>query len=94
MVNLGADLSAAGQTRLEQVAIADALTQIEAQAQGVAAQLHEHVGEVKTLSVNSDNAPSPGPVRMLAMAAAPPPQSAPQDVSASADVTAEIQLNP
>ncbi|MGO9817678.1 MAG: SIMPL domain-containing protein [Acidocella sp.] len=93
MNNLGGDLSATARTAAQQQAIVAALDQIEAQAEAVAAQLHERVGPVKTLTVNA--APPPRPVPMMAMAVggAAPPVSAPGNIQVSADVTATIELD-
>ncbi len=89
---LDGDLSATARAAAEQAAILAALGRIEAQAEAVAAQLHERVGPMKTLNVNA--AQSPGPVPMLAMArAAVAPVSAPGNIQVSADVTATIELD-
>jgi uncharacterized protein len=91
--SLSGDLSDAGQCQAQQAAITDALTQIQAQAASIAANLHEHVGAIKSLNVNA--APNPGPRPMMAMAmrdSAPTPQSAPDNVQVTASVTADIEL--
>lgn len=91
---LSGDLSDDGQRQAQQAAIADALKQIQAQAAAIAASLHEEVGTIKSLNVNA--AANPGPRPMMAMAmmkgAAPAPQSAPDNVQVTANVTAEIAL--
>lgn len=91
---LSGDLSDEGQRQAQQAAIADALTQIQAQAVSIASSLHEEVGTIKSLNVNA--AFNPGPRPMMAMAAmrdaAPAPQSAPDNVQVTANVTAEIAL--
>jgi predicted secreted protein len=91
---LSGDLSDDGQRQAQQAAIADALTQIQGQAAGIAANLHEQVGAIKSLNVNA--ASNPGPRPMMAMAAkfdaAPAPQSAPDNVQVTANVTADIEL--
>jgi uncharacterized protein YggE len=95
---LDGGLSAPAQAKAEQAAIAEAITNMQVQAQAIAAQLHERAGDVKTMSVNVTPWQTPfrggfdGAVPMKAMAAAPP-SSAPQDISASATITAEIELN-
>ena len=92
---LSGELSDEGQRQAQQDAIADALTQIKAQAASIAVSLHEDVGTIKSLDVNA--ASSPGPRPMMAMAAKSDavmaPQSAPDNVQVSASVTAEISLN-
>jgi uncharacterized protein YggE len=93
---LSGDLSDAGQRQAQQAAIADALTQIQAQAASIAASLHQQVGALKSLNVNASFSPGPRPM-MMAMAArsnAPAPQSAPDNVQVMANVTADILLKP
>lgn len=93
--SLAGDLSDAGQRAAQQAAIADALAQIQAQAAGIAAKLHEHVGTIKSLNVNAGTAPGPRPMMAMAMRKAEPaPQSAPDNVQVSAQVTADIALTP
>jgi uncharacterized protein YggE len=95
MNNLGADLSSVAMQTLQQQANADALTQVQAQAAALAAQLHEHVGTMKTLNVSVEQVAPRGPMlEMAATDAAPPPQSAPDNITATASVTAEIDLTP
>lgn len=91
---LSGDLSDDGQRQAQQAAIADALAQIQAQAAAIAASLHEEVGAIKSLNVNAAFNPGPRPM-MMAMAvqgAAPAPQSAPDNVQVTANVTADITL--
>lgn len=92
---LSGDLSAAGQRQAQQAAIADALAQIQAQAAAIAASLHQHIGTIKSLNVSTNYNPGPRPM-MLAMArdAASVPQSAPDNVQVTANVTADIALKP
>ena len=92
--SLDGDLSDAGQRQAEQAAINDALGQIKAQAAAVAANLQEAVGGIKSLDVNAASAPGPQP-RMMAMAmpAAAPPQSAPENLQVTASLTAVIDLS-
>jgi uncharacterized protein YggE len=92
---LTGDLSDAGQRQAQQAAITDALAQIQAQASSIAASLHEQVGEIKSLNVNAAANPGPRPI-MMAMAmrdSAPAPQSAPDNVQITANVTADIALH-
>jgi len=92
---LSGDLSAAAQRQAQQAAIADALTQIQAQASSIAANLHEQPGTIKSLNVDATANSGPRPMMMtMAMRdAAPAPQSAPDNVQITASVTAEIELN-
>lgn len=93
--SLAGDLSDAGQRLAQQAAIADALAQIQAQAAGVAAKLHEQVGTIKSLNVNAGSAPGPRPMMVMAVRKAEPaPQSVPDNVQIEARVTAEIALTP
>lgn len=91
--SLNGDLSDQAQEAAQQGAIDDAIRQIRAQAQAVAATLGEHVGKIQTLNVNIN---MPGPVfraaPMMMAAAAPPPQAAPAKVSVQANVSATIAL--
>ena len=89
---LTGDLSQAGQNKVQRAAIRDALTQLRAQANDIAAALHKKVGALKTLNVNTGGGPMPPMPRMMAMAA-PAPQSAPDKVTMTANVTAEIELD-
>jgi uncharacterized protein YggE len=94
--SLSGDLSDAGQRQAQQAAIADALTQIQAQAASIAAGLHEQVGAIKSLNVSAFSNPGPRPMMAMAMAmrdSAPAPQSAPDNVQVTASVTANITLN-
>jgi len=93
--SLSGDLSDAGQRQAQQAAITDALGQINAQASSIAANLHEQVGLIKSLNVNANSSPGPRPMMMMmAMAkdSAPAPQSAPDNVQVTANVTADIAL--
>ncbi|WP_298282635.1 SIMPL domain-containing protein [Acidocella sp.] len=87
---LGGGLSDAAQARLQQAAIANAISQLQTQAAAIAAQLHQTVGRLKTLTISAAPPPMPMMMGRLAMAA---PQSAPGPSTASADVTAEIELD-
>ncbi|MBB5373252.1 SIMPL domain-containing protein [Acidocella aromatica] len=93
--DLGGDLSAKAQQDAQQAAVLAAISQIQAQAAAVAAQLHESVGAVKTLNVNAQAAPGPRPFMGMAMKAmaVPPPVSAPGNITVTADVTAEVELD-
>ncbi|HTQ72308.1 MAG TPA: SIMPL domain-containing protein [Acidocella sp.] len=91
---LSGDLSQAGQEAAQRAAIRDALAQLHAQADDIAAALHKKVGALKTLTVNTGAGPVPPMPRMMALAAAAPaPQSAPDKVTVTANVTAEIELD-
>lgn len=91
---LSGGLSQAGQDKAQRAAIRDALTQLRTQADDIAAALHKKVGELKTLHVNTGGGPVPPMPRMMALAAAAPaPQSAPEKVTVTANVTAEIELD-
>ena len=91
---LSGDLSQAGQDKAQREAIRDALTQLRAQADDIAAALNKKVGALKTLNVNTGGGPVPPMPRMMALAAAAPaPQSAPDKVIVTASVTAEIELD-
>ncbi|MBU6425727.1 MAG: SIMPL domain-containing protein [Rhodospirillales bacterium] len=92
---LSGDLSQAGQDKAQREAIRDALTQLRAQADDIADALHKQVGALKTLNVNTGGGPVPPMPRMMMMAAAAPaPQSAPDKVTVTANVSAEIELSP
>lgn len=89
---LSGDLSQSGQAVAQRAAIRDALTQLRAEADDIADALHKKVGALKTLNVNTGGGPVP---RMMAMAvAAPAPKSAPDKVTITANVSAEIELTP
>ena len=92
---LSGDLSQAGQEAVQRAAIRDALAQLHAQAADIADALHKKVGALKTLNVNTGGGPvSPMPRMMALAAAAPAPQSAPDKVTMTANVSAEIELDP
>ena len=91
---LSGDLSQVGQDSAQRAAIRDALAQLRAQADDVADALHKKVGALKTLNVNTGGGPVPPMPRMMMMAAAAPaPQSAPDKITVTANVTAEIELD-
>lgn len=93
--NLDGALSAAGEAKLEQQAIADAMATLGAQAQAVATQLHERVDKIKDLNVSAQAMqPFRGEAMALAMAPSPAvaPQSSPDAVTAQANVSADINL--
>jgi len=93
--NLDGDLSTAGQRAAQKAAIGDAIAQIQSQAAIVAEKLNVQVGEIKTLNL-SVNAPGPVFRPMLAMAkmdaTAAPPQSAPDNITIQANISATIEL--
>jgi uncharacterized protein YggE len=91
---LSGDLSQAGQDKAQRAAIRDALAQLRVQADDIADALHKKVGALKTLNVNTGGGPVPPMPRMMAMAvAAPAPQSAPDKITITANVSAEIELD-
>lgn len=92
--SLDGQLSAAGADAASQAATADALRRLQAQAHAIATALGDKAGEIKTLTIDSNN---PGPImpgRMMAMAAEAPPQSAPGPVTVQVTVEATIELTP
>jgi uncharacterized protein YggE len=93
--DLDGDLSARGQDAAQEVAIVDAIHQLQAQASVVSKTLNDSVRAIKDLTVNF-NAPTPwpGPRPMVMMAAvdAAPPQAAPAAVVVQASVSATIAL--
>lgn len=92
--SLDGQLSAAGTDTAAQAATSDALRRLRAEANAIAATLGDKAGEIKTITVES-NTPSPVmPGRMMAMAAASPPQSAPGPVTVQVTVDATIILTP
>jgi uncharacterized protein YggE len=92
--NLDGDLSRDGQMRVQEVAIGDAIGQIQAQAAMIAGRLKENIGEIKTLNVNTDGQGPliPTPRMMMLSAAMARPQAAPDKVTVQADVSATIAL--
>ncbi len=92
---LSGDLSQSGQAVAQRAAVRDALTQLRAEADDIADALHKKVGALKTLNVNTGGGPVPPMPRMMAMAvSAPAPKSAPDKVTITANVSAEIELTP
>lgn len=89
--NFSGDLSRNAQQRAENAAIADGLDQIQAQAAAIAAQLHESVRGMKSLSVNA-NTPVPLTRGFVMAAAAPAPQAAPGKITVTANLSATIEL--
>ncbi|MGE4481286.1 SIMPL domain-containing protein [Acidocella sp.] len=94
LTGLNGELSQDGRAKAGREAIGDALGQLRSQAQEIARVLHKKVGALKTLHVNTSGGSVPPMPRMMALAAAaPPPQSAPDKVTVTANVTAEIELD-
>ena len=96
LTGLNGDLSPAGAKKLQSDATLDALAQLHDDAANIANALHKKVGALQSLSVDTSGrfAPPIGP-RMMAMAAsAAPPQSAPDNMSATTRVSAKIELTP
>ncbi|MDE2239035.1 MAG: SIMPL domain-containing protein [Rhodospirillales bacterium] len=91
---LSGGLSQAGQNKAQRAAIDDALVQLRTEADGIAATLHKKVGALKTLNVDAGGGPTPPMPRMMMMAAAAPaPQSAPDKITVTANVSAVIELD-
>lgn len=96
LTSLDGDLSTDGARKLQTAATLDALTQLHKEAASIADALHEKIGTLQSLSVDTAGgfAPPIGP-RMMAMAAsAAPPQSAPDNMTATTRVSAKITLTP
>ncbi|MBU6420306.1 MAG: SIMPL domain-containing protein [Proteobacteria bacterium] len=92
---LSGGLSQAGQNKARRAAIDDALAQLRAEADGIAAALHKKVGALKTLNVDTGGGPMPPTPRGIMMAAAAPaPQFAPDKITVTANVSAVIELTP
>lgn len=90
---LSGELSDAGRQSAQRDAIRDALAHLRAEAADIADTLHKKVGALKQLSVNGASAPlPPGPRVMMMKAAAAAPQLAPDKVTISASVSAQIEL--
>ena len=92
--SLDGDLSAAGADAAAQAATTDALHRLQTQTNAIAATLGDKAGEIKTVTIDSNN---PGPVmpRMMALQqGAAPPQSAPGPVTVQVTVEATILLTP
>lgn len=96
LTGLSGDLSAAGAQKLQKEATKNALAELQENAASIADTLHKKVGVLQSLNVDTTGGyvPPVGP-RMFAMAAsAPPPQSAPENMSATTRVSAKIELIP
>lgn len=96
LTGLNGDLSATAARKLQRDATLDALDELRTQAKSIADALHEKVGALQNLNVDTAGgfAPPIGP-RMMAMAAsAPAPQSAPDKMSITTRVSAKIELTP
>lgn len=95
LTGLSGDLSSASTAKLQQEAVRNALNALREEAKNVADTLHKKVGDLQSLTVGTDGGPVP-PLLMGARAmamAAPPPQSAPDNVSVTAHVNAKIELD-
>lgn len=97
LTGLSGDLSAVGKNKLQREATNNALLNLRTDAKNIADTLHQTVGKLDTLNVNASDeiAPPVGP-RFMALAAdsAPPPKSAPSNVTITSRVSAKIELNP
>ncbi len=92
---LDGQLSAAGADAASSQATVDALHRLRAEADAIAATLGDKVGEMKTISVDTNNGGPIMPGRMMMMKAeAPPPQAAPGPVTIQVTVSATITLTP
>lgn len=93
LTTLRGDLSAAGQQKLQQKAVQEALSQLNEDAKNIASTLNQKVVAIESLNVDmSSGFAPPMPARAMAMAAAAP-QSAPGNMSTTANVSAKIQLS-
>ena len=91
---LSGELSDAGRQNAERDAVRNALAALRAEAADIADTLHKKVGALKQLSVNGASAPLPPSPKVMMLAAAPAaPQSAPDKVTITASVSAQIELN-
>lgn len=89
---LKGDLSSAGQQKLQQKAVQKALNQLNEDAKNIALTLNQKVVALKSLNVDmSSNFAPPFPARAMVMAASAP-QSAPDNVSTTANISAKIEL--
>ncbi len=92
--SLDGELSAAGADAASRAAVIDALQRLRSESNAVAAALGDKAGEIKTITIDSNN---PGPVMpglAMAMKAAALPQSAPGPVTVQVTVEATILLTP
>jgi len=93
--NFDGALSDSARRAAEQAAIRDAISQIQAQAEAVAAALGERAGRVESVNVNGFNRPpmpelaAPAPMMARAFSA---PQAAPSSVQVQVDVNAVVDL--
>lgn len=96
LTGLKGDLSVAGRQSLQREAVRNALTQLRAEAKTVADSLHMKIAALQSLAVNAEggNIPPIGPRMMSAAVSSAPPQSAPDNVSMTAEVNAKFALDP
>lgn len=93
LTGLSGDISTTGRQKLQRDAVRNALMELREEAADIAKAVNKKVGPLETLTVDADGgwAPPMGP-RGLAMAASAP-QSAPDNISITARVSAKIELN-
>lgn len=92
LTSLKGDLSSAGQQKLQQQAVHNALLQLNEDAKKIADTLNQKVVTLKSLNVDmSGGFAPPIPARAMLMAAAAP-QSVPGNMSTTADISAQIEL--
>lgn len=93
---LSGALSKTGMQTVQREALHEALVNLRAEAEDIAATLHKKVGALQTLAVDNDSGPiGPRFPRMMAAAAAAPvPQSAPAQITVTSRVSAKIVLDP
>lgn len=94
LTELRGDLSAAGQQKLQQRAVHNALLQLNEDAKNIAAILNQKVVTLESLNVDMGGgyAPPIAPRGMVMAAAAP--QSAPGNMSTTANISAKVELSP
>jgi uncharacterized protein YggE len=91
--SLDGELSASGADAASQAATIDALRRLRSEANAIAAALGDKVGEMKTITIDSNNQGPVMPGFAMAMKAAPP-QAAPGPVTVQVTVEATIILTP
>ncbi len=92
--SLDGELSDAGEDAASQAATIDALHRLRSEANAVAASLGDKAGDIKTVTIDANNSGPIMPGRMMALAAAAPPQAAPGQVTVQVTVEATIALTP
>lgn len=99
LTGLDGQLSKAGRQQVQKLALQDAISNLRAQAGDIASALHKQVGALQTLTVDTSNNSVPRfQPRMFAAASAPmsapPPESAPAEITVNTTVNAKIALDP